>query len=184
MKIRLVFPALVVYFLAAASLSGLMQQASATQSAFVQGNQPRNQGQNQRGLSPEKKKSLSKYGPEDAFPETDEPEANRRQGARTTPPARTSSAPKYSPGPKQSATPVAKPSLILAPAIPASPSPTTAAALRNPVQQSTPAPRSSTAQPASDWTAPVLLGLALIVSVALIYVLIKLRERIREGSSG
>ncbi len=183
MKIRLIFPALVVYVLAAASPFGLTQQALATEIAFVQGNQPRNQGQNQRGLSPEKKKSLSKYGPEDAFPGADEPEDNRRQGARTTQPARTSSAPKYSPSPKQSATPVATPSLILAPAIPASPNPKAAAAsLNNPVQQSTPAPRSATVQPASDWAAPVLSGLALIVSVALIYVLIKLRERIREGN--
>jgi hypothetical protein len=183
MKIRLTFPALAVYVLAAAFLSALTQQLSATQIAFAQSNQPRNQGQNQQGLSPEKKKSLSKLGPEDAFPGGDEPQDNRRQGARTTPPARTSSAPKYSPGPRQSATPLATPSLILAPAIPASPSPTAAAAsLRNPVQQSTPALQTSTAQPASDWTVLVLSGLALIVFVALIYVLIKLRERIREGS--
>jgi hypothetical protein len=183
MKIRLIFPALAVYALAATAMLACAQQASAPQLAFAQGNQPRNQGQNQRGLSPEKKKSLSKYGPEDAFPGADEPEDNRRQGARTTQPARTSSAPKYSPNPKQSATPVAAPSLILAPAIPASPSPKAAAtSLNNPIQQSTQAQRSSTVQPASDWTAPVLSGLALIVSVALIYVLIKLREKIREGS--
>jgi hypothetical protein len=183
MKIRLIFPALAVYVLVAASPLGLTQQASATQIAFAQGNQPRNQGQNQQGLPPEKKKSLSKYGPEDAFPSPDEPQDNRRQGARTTQPARTSSAPKYSPGPKQSATPVATPSTILAPAIPASPSPTAAeTALRNQVQQPTPAPQSSTVQNASDWRVPVLSGLALIVFVALIYVLIKLRERIREGS--
>lgn len=182
MKIRLIFPALVVYVLAVTLLSGAAQQATATEIAFVQGNQPR-QGQNQRGLSPEKKKSLSKLGPEDAFPGADEPEDNRRPAARTTAPARTTSAPKYSPSPKRSATPVATPSLTLAPAISAGLSPTAAAvSQRNPVQQSTPAPLSSTAQPASDWTVSVLSGLALIVSVALIYVLIKLREKIREGS--
>jgi hypothetical protein len=59
-----------------------------------------------------------------------------------------------------------------------------AAALSNPVQQLAPTQQSSIAPTASEWTVPALSILALIVSVALIYVLIKLREKIREGSSG
>jgi hypothetical protein len=189
MKIRLILPALVVSVLAAASPFSFIQQALTTQIAFAQGNQSRNQGQNQQGLSPEKKRSLSKLGPEDAFPGADEQEDRRSQSARTAPRPQTSPTSRPSANPRSSATPIATPSLAVATMTSASPNPSPSptavvAALSNPVQQLAPPQRSSVGRPASEWTTPVLSVLALIVSVALIYVLFKLREKIREGSSG
>jgi hypothetical protein len=183
MKTRLFLTALAVSGLAAAALAVISRPAMATRITSVQGNQSRNQTQNQGGLPPEKKKALSRYGPEDAFPGTNEQQDNRRQGARSGQRSRRSPTPAPAPGPSPSPTRLATPSPIAAPVIPTSPSPTaTAAALSNPVLQPPPAQRSSFARSASEWAVPVLSALALIVSIALIYVLVKLREKIREGS--
>jgi hypothetical protein len=177
-----VLPVLIIACLVAVFSSALGYQALARQITFVQGNQPRNQGQNQQGLSPEKKKSLSKYGPEDAFPNTEGQENSRRQNSRPAQRSQTASSSRPAPTPAPSATPVAMPSLTLATPPPASPSPTAnAAAASGRSQQPPPISQAAAIQSADEWTVPVLSGLALVVSVALIYVLTKLREKIREG---
>src|SRR5262245_35489647 len=52
--------------------------ASATPAVLVNAQQPRNQSQSQGGLSQEKKRELSKMGPEDLFPGSGE---DPRRGA-------------------------------------------------------------------------------------------------------
>lgn len=193
MKIRFLSLALIVSFLAVAALAGFGQQAVMAQITFVQTpnrNQTQNQTQNQRGLSPEKKRSLSRYGPEDVFPSANEQEESRRQNSRTRQRSQTAPASRPAPTPRQSSTPAATPAALPVatlspePTQPATakPSPTMIAAFGNQVQQLPAAPQSSSTQPAPPWTVPVLAGLALIVSIALIYVLTKLIEKIREDS--
>jgi len=178
-----------------AALAGFAQQAFAMQITFVQTPQNRNQTQTQEGLPPEKKKSLSRYGPEDVFPGASEQEVNRN---RESQPRRTpQTSPASRPAPKQSATPIAPPSAtpsatpsVTPSALPpqldvATPSPTIIiAALDNQGRQSPLAQLASFIPFSSKWTVPVLSGLAVVVSAALIYVLTKLREKIRVGSSG
>ena len=55
--------------------------ASATRTAFAQSQQPRNQAQSQEGLPPDKKKTLSGFGPEDVF---GVPEEDPRNGSRAS----------------------------------------------------------------------------------------------------
>ncbi len=185
MKNRLLFQALIISGLAAGLMAGSGNRALATQITFVQSSQGRNQGQSQPGLPPEKKKSLSKYGPEDAFPGATEQENNRRQSGRTPQRSQTPSSTTPSPSPTPSVAPVATPSPAVVPLFQVNPAPTvTAAARGNPIQPLPPPQQASSSQPASEWAIPVLSALALIVSVALIYVVIKLMEKIREGGSG
>jgi len=169
------------------------------QITFVQAPQGRNQTQNQQGLPPEKKRSLSKVGPEDVFPGANEQEENRPRQSR--PQLRSQTAPASRPAsiPKQSVTLVATPSVTPAQPAVATPSPTMTpaqlavatpspaifvAALDNQGHQSPLVQQSIFARVGSKLTVPVLSALALVVSAALIYVLTKLREKLREGSSG
>ncbi|MGE0126955.1 MAG: hypothetical protein AB7U82_02530 [Blastocatellales bacterium] len=186
MRIRYLSLALIVSSLAVVALAGFGQKAVMAQITFVQTPQNRNQTQNQRGLPPEKKKSLSRYGPEDVFPGVNQQEESRgrnsgqRQRSRRASTSRPASAPRQSPTP--AATPVLTPSSASSQPATAKPSPTLMAVLGNQFQQAAPARQSSSTQSASPWTVPVLSGLALIVSIALIYVLTRLIEKIREDS--
>lgn len=176
-----------------AALAGFAQQAFAMQITFVQAPQNRNQTQTQEGLPPEKKKSLSRYGPEDVFPGATEQEENRNRKSQPRRNPQTAPASRPAPAPKQSATPVATLSATpsVTPSAPpsqpdvATPSPTIIiAALDNQGRQPPLAQQATFAPFSSKWTIPVLSGLAVVVSAALIYVLTKLREKIRVGASG
>lgn len=183
MKIRFLSMALIASVLTTATLAGL-ELTVVAQITFLQAPQNRNQTQDQRGLPPEKKKSLSRYGPEDAFPGAGGQDESRGRNSRTRQKSQRASSSKAAPTPKQSSTPKA---LVAEPSPPptqaARPGPTTLAALGNQVQQLPSARQSSSSEPAPQWTVPVLAGLALVVSIALIYVLAKLIGKIREDSA-
>lgn len=183
MKIRFLSMALIASVLTAAALAGF-EQTVVAQITFLQAPQNRNQTQDQRGLPPEKKKSLSRYGPEDAFPGAGGQDESRGRNSRTRQKSQRASSSKPAPTPKQSSTPKA---LVAEPSPPptqaAKQGPTTLAASGNQIQQLAPARQSSSAEPAPQWTVPVLAGLALVVSIALIYVLAKLIGKIREDNA-
>lgn len=170
MKIRFHSLALIIF----AALAGSAQPAFAMRITFVQVPQNRDQTETQQGLPPEKKRSLSEYGPEDVFSEQ-EMNDPRQSGSRRKP----LSAPRSNPSsaPKQSAYTAATPLLQQGAA---DPSPTiNVTALDNqgrqpPLVQLTPSVRV-----VSKWTVPILSGLALVVFAALIYVLNKLRLLLR-----
>lgn len=167
----------------------LAVQIFATQISFVPSPPPRNpnqQGQQQgqqgqqpqRGLSPEKKKSLSKYGPEDVFPgarEQDENNktSNRQPTRRSTPAAQPPTA--ASPSPTPSPSPAA---VKAAPTI-ALPTPAATQLASAMAMQQSPAPASASSP---SRLVPVALSVAsLLVFCALIYVLGMLRKKLREG---
>jgi hypothetical protein len=198
------------------------QQAIAMQITFVQppaqspaqSRQNRTQPQTQEGLSPEKKKSLSKYGPEDIFPAAKEQEKERGRNSQPVQKAQSPSAPKSESGSKRSpeksvtapspitqpsTTPIPTPTPIIATSQPtmttpgstaarqtaAPPSPTiNAGAMGQQTYPMDPARQSALFPIDVKWNVPILSGMALAVFAALIYVLSKLREKIRVGSGG
>lgn len=185
MKTRFLSMALIASVLTAAAIAGF-EQTVVAQITFLQAPQNRNQTQDQRGLPPEKKKSLSRYGPEDAFPGAGGQDESRGRNSRTRQKSQRASSSKAAPTPKQSSNPkalVAEPSPPPTQAMAARPGPTTLTALGNQVQQLPSARQSSSSEPAPQWTVPVLAGLALVVSIALIYVLAKLIGKIREDNA-
>jgi hypothetical protein len=188
MRVGFVSLALIIMVFASAP-GGL---ASPTRIAFVQSQQPRNQTQTpEGGLPPEKKKSISKFGPEDFFG-AQGGEDSRRNGAGARQPRNTrpTPTPASAPPPRQPATsakaPVTQPSVTPSQPSMATPSPTinAAAALDTGAPQSPLSQGNPSDKIASKWAAPILIGLALFVSGALIWTLTKLFEKIREGSSG
>lgn len=154
-------------------------------------NSPANtrQGQQsqQRGLSPDKKKSLSKIGPEDAFPGATEQEDRQRKTNRTN--QRRSGA-----SSNQSAAPAPTPTLASAPTATSlpTPSPTQIAATPQPSPTS-PALTTGSTDLASNLTTqtpagkssgsplvPVSLAIAaLLVFGALVYVVGSLRKKLK-----
>ncbi len=203
MRVRFPILSLVICVFCAGALAGLARRVVAAQITFVQTPQIRNQKRNQNGLPPEKKRSLSRYGPEDVFPESNKQEDNRARESRpqssSQTRARSRSAFVQNRSEAMGATHPGTPSLT--------PAQMDAGAPGLPIRPSqhaivTPTPRVIVAaieqqlrQPPHDlqsifpwlnykWAVLVLSSLALIVSAALIYVLIKLREKIREGSGG
>jgi hypothetical protein len=165
---------------------------SATPTALVKAQQPRSQSQSQEGLSQEKKKALSRYGPEDLFGPAQDDSRSRgagqggRQQRRGTP-TPTPSAPAVR---QSTTTAAAQPTATQPPttstqqpavATPSAtiPAPTLAAGI-----QQSPLSEDSPGKIDSKWAAPVLIVMALIVSAALIFTLTKLFEKIKEGSSG
>jgi hypothetical protein len=216
MRSRLLSPTFLFSAFLVTTGVGLAQRASATQITFVQSAQSRAQTPPQQGLPPEKKKSLSKYGPEDVFPGANEQEENRARNqqpkAYSTPTPRPQSAYKRSTatatssvspsgpaGRMPSATPMPTPAKALSPPATASPSPATVAArpiaatpsptivvatMVNQLRQPDVSRQSALFPFDAKWNAPILSGMALVVFTALVYVLAKLREKIREGSGG
>jgi len=146
--------------------------------------QPQSQQQGQQGLPPEKKKSLSKYGPEDVFPGAREQEDNSPQPTRKSsrpPSGTTAPRPATKPGPTPPANVTATPiplavsptplSSQIAAATPAAVPATGNRLTQSPARNSAPSP-----------LVPIALAAAsLLVLGALIYVLGILRKRLREG---
>ncbi len=156
---------------------------SLPQTTLVQGSPNRNQGQNQQGLPPEKKKSLSNYGPEDAFPgETDQEQRKGKRGRSAARPSPTA-APSATPRPE--ASPSIAPSMtpVKAVADATRPTPSGTAAVVGLTQQGTPQPLTSNKEASTDLVLPGLAIVSLFVLTALIYVIFKLMEKLREGSN-
>jgi hypothetical protein len=161
--------------------------ASATRTAFAQSQQPRNQAQSQEGLPPDKKKTLSGFGPEDVFgvPEEDPRRQTAKPIRKPTPPAFQSPSPQRPPA-TSAAAPSAQPSASPVQSSSPEPSPTVAAAaLETGLQSPSLGQGDSSDKIFPKWVAPIgLIAMALIVSALLIFTLTKLVEKIREGSSG
>jgi hypothetical protein len=162
---------------------------SATRTTFAKSQQPRNQAQSQEGLPPDKKKTLSSFGPEDVFGVPEEDPRNRQQGKQTRKPQPTPAI--QSPPPQRqpatsAATPTVQPSATPVQSSSPEPSPTVAAAaLENGIQSPSLGQGDSSDKNFPKWAAPIgLILMALIVSGLLIFTLTKLVEKIREGSSG
>jgi len=165
--------------------------ASTTRIAFVQSQQPRNQTQPQegQGLPPEKKRTLSGYGPEDVFGVPQEDPRNHATAKQPHNQRTTATPPSSPPLRQQSArsvpTPSAQPSAAPTQTPATEPSPTAAAgALDGGVQQPPLNHGSPSDKISPKWMAPTLIALALFVSAALIFTLTKLVEKIREGNAG
>jgi hypothetical protein len=179
MKLAVSFASLFLLFIVLVD-DGLPTRVQA-QTTFIQPTPNRNQRQNQQGLPPEKKKSLSNYGPEDVFPaERGQEEAQRTSSSpptRTAPPVKPSNKPSPNSTPATTPTPVT--ANIAADATKASPTATiTVTALTQQRQQLNRTERQSNA----EWVLLSLAILSVFVFTALIYVVIKLMEKLREGS--
>ncbi|HEY6403230.1 MAG TPA: hypothetical protein VI479_17550 [Blastocatellia bacterium] len=156
---------------------------------LVNAQQQRN---NQEGLSEKNKRTLSKMGPEDIFNMNGDDSRSRgtnTRGQRNARPTPTPSSTQRQSQPsasqrlatQPSATPVQQPSASAAP----EPSATVAAAgIDSEAPQSSLGQGDASARIDSKWAAPALIAMALVVSGALIFILSKLFEKIREGSSG
>ena len=142
---------------------------------YSQGGQARPQGQ---GVTPQKKKSLSNFGPEDVFPgEQRVPESPRRQQR----PAKRAGDAVVKPTPVPEVNPAASPTA----AATATPdvSPTPMQALLTDKTSNLAQSKSSTqdASAAPSWLMPFLITLTLIVASAFLYALFKLIEKLRQG---
>lgn len=126
----------------------------------------------QSGLTPEKKRSLSNYGPEDVFPgETSDRQQQDRTPPRQTRSRRPSRSAASVPAPTATATPL--PVLATTP----DPGPTVQLLAGQTQTGSLPA-----AQAPPDWLLPVLGALTLLVLTALLYTVYKLYEKLRRSS--
>ncbi|MEK7830441.1 MAG: hypothetical protein AAB401_05100 [Acidobacteriota bacterium] len=153
-------------------------QTAIAQITFVQTptqQRPQGQGQSaQPGLSPEKKKSLSKYGPEDAFPGAREQEGNQRRSNRTAPRQSTPAPQPTTPAPSPTITPSTVTAVLPTPVFRA---PTPLAT----VAASTEINKSQTGKSGASVLVPVTLSAAmLLVFGALIYVVGMLRKKLKQ----
>jgi len=164
--------------------------ASATRIAFAQSQQPRNQTQTQEGLPPDKKTQLSRMGPEEIFGVSGEDSRNRAPGRQQQRRQQPTSTPPSAPPPRQPVTTAGAPSAQpTAPPVQSStpePSATAVAgALENGLQSPPLGQVGSSDKTLPRWMTPTsLIGTALILLALLTFTLIKLFEKIREGSSG
>ncbi|QQS47930.1 MAG: hypothetical protein IPM66_04540 [Acidobacteriota bacterium] len=131
--------------------------------ANPQGSQAR--GQRQSGLTPEKKRSLSNYGPEDVFP-ADQADRPQQQRPAARPASRRSSRSTPSPTPQPTEAPVMAATPELSPTIPAE----ATGAVRQPLNN---------AQAPPEWLLPTLVAITLIVLTAFLYTVYKLYEKLR-----
>src|SRR5262245_11343918 len=160
------------------TLDGFARRASAMRIASVQLSGNQTQEQTQQGLPPDKKRSLSRYGPEDIFPEQGGVEQSRPR--RVSRPAPASTLSKLSPAPQPLPSTNRTPTAISPPQPAAVPSPTIIfAALDNQGRQTAIASQAPSVRVVPRWTAPILSALALLVSAALIFVLNKLMRHIK-----
>ena len=171
MKGRFHSLALVIFF----AFTVFTQPSFATQITFTQVPQNRDQSETQQGLPPDKKRSLSRYGPEDVFREQEMNDSRKSQSRRKH---QSTSGSNSVPASKTSASP---PSPTSPEPVAAAPGPTIVATSldnnqerRQTLGQLTPAARF-----APRWTVPLLSALALIVFAALLYVLNKIRGFIK-----
>lgn len=155
-----------VYFICLALI--IMAFIGSGAGAFQQ--QSPSRPQRQSGLTPEKKRSLSNYGPEDVFPgeTSDRQQQDRARPSRTRRPTRSATsvptpAPTATPLPVLSATPEPGPTVQL----PAAAGQTQAGGL---------------SQAPPDWLLPILGALTLLVLTAFLYTVYKLYEKLRRSS--
>jgi hypothetical protein len=163
--------------------------ASATRIAFAQSQQPRNQTQPQEGLPPDKKSALSRMGPEEVFGVPVEDSRNRATDRQQRKPPATSalqSPPPQRPPVTSAGAPAAKPSTPPVQSSTPEPSPTAVAgALENGLQSPPLGQVGSSDKILPKWVTPTgLIAMALILLALLTFTLVKLFEKIREGSSG
>ncbi|MBS1792015.1 MAG: hypothetical protein JST85_30190 [Acidobacteria bacterium] len=176
--------------LSAAFLVAFAFQVAGAQITFVETPVRQRQGQQgqpgQSGLSPEKKRSLSKYGPEDAFPGAREQE---NSGKRTTRAATRNGAANVRPSP--TITPAAKPSGTPSTIAAVTPTPAsqfplpsaTAAALASSSGNSLQLNKTQPEKTGVSYLVPATLSLAtLLVFGALIYVVGILRKKLKSES--
>lgn len=137
--------------------------------------QSQSRGQRQSGLTPEKKRSLSNYGPEDVFPgeAADRQQQDRsatRQAQNRRPARGSASSPAQTPSPTATPIPVSTPEAAPSLSLPVNSDQSGAGSLSSNPSQSPP-----------DWLLPVLAALSLLVLTAFLYTLHKLYEKMREG---
>lgn len=143
------------------------------------------QSQKQPGLSPEKKKSLATYGPEDAFPGAREEGSNQGRSGR---PASRQSASKTQPTP--SVTPAPSPVLTPSTIAAATPTPVTSKTTSMATQAAATGSdasgqmnKSQTSKSGASFVVPAALSLAtVLVFGALVYVVGILRKRLKSES--
>lgn len=161
---------------------GQGQQAQGQQGQGQQQGQPK-----QQGLPPEKKKSLSKYGPEDVFPGAREQDDSQRPPRRSS---RQSATASRKPTPAPPAANIPTPILAVAsptppPSIPAAATPVTSPGATGATGATATSNRPAQPpanNPSSSSFVPIALGSAsLLVFGALIYVVGVLRKKLREG---
>ena len=175
-----------------AALAGFVQPALARRITFVPVQQNRDQAEPQQGLPPDKKRSLSRIGPEDVFSDQEMNDARKSQSRRKpqpstvsnpTPAPRQSATPRVTPYVKPSVTPSMTPSMTPSiQTVSPTPSPVNIAALDDKERQQPLSPLEAPVKIASKWTVPVLSALALLVFAALIHVLNKLRGFLKVSS--
>ena len=165
--------------------------ASATRIAFAQSQQPRNQTQTQDGLPPDKKTALSRMGPEEIFGVTGEDSRNRTTTKQQQQHKQQLTAPLPSPPPQRppvtsTAASSARPSATPVQSSTPEPSPTAVAGPLESGLQSPPLGQvGSSDKILPKWMTPTsLIAMALFLLALLTFTLIKLFEKIREGSSG
>ena len=163
---------------------------SATRIAFAQSQQPRNQTQTQDGLPPDKKTALSRMGPEEIFGVTGEDSRSRTTG-KPQQHKQQLTAPLPSPPPQRppvtsTAASSARPSPTPVQSSMPEPSPTAVAGPLESGLQSPPLGQvGSSDKILPKWMTPTsLIAMALFLLALLTFTLIKLFEKIREGSSG
>jgi hypothetical protein len=159
------------------SLCSVCAAATPPQITFVQ---PAPAGQNpgRQALPPDQKKTLPTIEPvlpgdREQGEQPDAPDSNKRAANRPRPSSSPSSRPSPSPTAAPSTTPTPAPSPTAASATPTQ-TPATAA-VANRLQSPPP--------PSTSWQLPALGVLTLLVFGALVFVLFKLRNLLREGSS-
>jgi hypothetical protein len=147
----------------------------------------------QQPLPPDKRKSLATYGPEDVFPtQADDNnrqprQRNKRAGARQTSATRSRPAPITTPvKPAEPApAPTEPPPQATAPVDPTplpAPSATPTAAVANLAQEDASQQQITSQQPGTRMSLQNLAILTILVSTALVFVLLKLMAKFREGS--
>lgn len=182
MKVTSSVPALSVLFLVAFAF-----QVAIGQITFVETPTRQRQGQQgqpgQSGLSPEKKRSLSKYGPEDAFPGAREQENSSKQTTRATTKNKAANL-QPSPTITPAAKPVSTPSTIVAVTPTPVPLPAaTAASLASSSANSLQPIKTQPEKTGVSYLVPATLSLAtLLVFGALIYVVGMLRKKLKSES--
>jgi hypothetical protein len=163
--------------------------ASATRIVFAQSQQPRNQTQPQEGLPPEKKTALTRMGPEEIFGVTGEDSrraTGKQQQRKPLPTAPLPSPPSQRQSVTSTGAPSSQPATTPVQSSTPAPSPAAVAgALENGLQSPPLGQVGASDKILPKWMTPTgLIFMALLLLAALTYTLIKLFEKIREGSSG
>ncbi len=139
----------------------------------LQGSQTRGQDRRQPGLTPEKKRSLSNYGPEDVFPGESGDRQQERSSSRPAP-ARRNSRPASANSTTPQSTPTPLPVLSSTPDVKPSIMAPTNAEPAGVTPQMT-----NNVQAPPGWLLPTLAAVTLLVLTAFLYTVYKLYEKLR-----